>query len=254
MPSLVPPISPHRLMGAVCCALMLALAACGDEPPPPTASAPLPAPQPQLAPLGTIPPGAATTSPDQSAFDAAQPATPPGAVPNTVGAAEQAKDAPPDPLPEQAPAPVPSGSDGIDYPVTARFVPDHPTIIEVSIRDRQGVDSVELVAPDGAATAAYQLDRNAERVAGTDDSGLDMGVAVVGGSGGGVRTGIGIGIPLFGFSDPAPPRDEVLSRARIMLPDPTAYSADWKRYVIRIHLGGTGPSAREMKMAAPPPA
>lgn len=247
MPTAFPMASAHRLPALLFAGLLLA--ACAEDAPPPASSdaAPAPSDAAELAPLGSVSAGA---SPDVSAYDV-QPKPPAGAVPNTVGTAYEQQDAPPDPLPEQIPSGPVSG--GIDYPVTASFVSGHPTIIEVSVRDRQPVDSVELIAPGGAATAAYQLDRNTERVAVADDDGLDMGVAVVGGSSGGVRTGIGIGIPLFGWSDSPPPQDEVVSRARILLPDPTAYRTDWKRYVIRIHLGGTGPSARKMEMAAPQP-
>lgn len=193
----------------------------------------------------------ASGTPGGSAYDTPR-MTPLGAEPApTVGEArDQASPAAPQTPLGASPAP-PTG--GIRFPVTARFVEGRPDLIEVSIRDAQPTDRVELVAPDGTVTAAYQLDR--ERVATTEaaPSGFNFGVGVTGGSSSGVQPSVGIGFPIFGRTPTAQPREEVRSVARIKVADMAAYRADWQRWIVRILFGTKGPSPRKMEMAAPAP-
>lgn len=228
-----------------CAALLAAaawLAACAGEAPPPAFD-------------GSDSAGAASA--DVSAYDAEAP-PPLGTVPNTVTAeSQQAELPPPLPPPDSSTSSgmTTSGATvgGINYPVTAAFVDGYPTIIEVQIRDQQAADMVELVAPGGAASAAYQLDTTSQVSIPSRDSDVDFGVAVAGGSSGGVRTGIGIGFPLFGSAVPPEPVTEVLTRARLRIADLPAYRADWQRWVVRIRFGIGGPNERKMEIPAPQP-
>jgi hypothetical protein len=203
------------------------LAACAREAPPPAYAAP--------------PASAGTTAPSA---DGAPRTTPLGAEP-APAPGESAEQAPP--------TPPSSGAGGIGLPVTARFVAGKPDLIEVSIRDAQPADHVELVAPDGAATAAYQLDRERVTMAPTAPTGVQWGFGISGGSSSGVQPRLGVGIPIFGQPSPPTPREEMLSTARIKVPDMAAYRAQWRHWVIRILFGTEGPSPRKMEMAAPAP-
>ena len=110
-------------------------------------------------------------------------------------------------------------------PVAARFAAASADSIEVTVKDPQPVETAELVAPDGAATEAYQIDRSKTVEEGYRPA-PSVGVGVFGGSSGNIGTSIGIGFPLFG--DSAPPRDPVIdSRVLIRVPDMTAYRAGW---------------------------
>jgi hypothetical protein len=214
------------------------LAACADDAPPPA--------------TGTI----GTASADVSAYDAKAPA-PVGSVPNTVTAESQRAVLPPPlPPPEStvATSSTTSGSatDGITYPVTAGFVVGYPNIIEVKIRDSEAAEQVELVAPGGAA-AAYPLDETRQVSIPQQHSGIDIGVVATGGSSSHVRTGIGIGFPIFGSAEAPKPVTEVLTRARLRIADLAAYRADWQHWIIRIRFAIGKPNERKMEMAAPQP-
>jgi hypothetical protein len=222
----------------------LALAACADENPPPTQ---------------TLSPG---QSPNATAYDSIAP-TPLGSEPaqpaTTVGAQPMA----PAPLPQTATsssssnqpgAPsVNQGAGGILLPVTTRFLSDRPSTIEVSIQDAQAADRVQLVMPDGSTTDAYQLDREFTHATDTGSTGVSLGVGVSGGSSSGVQPSVGFGFPLFGGTPQSPQRDEVRSRALILVPDMTAYRANWQHTILRIYLGEKSVSPRKMEMAAPAP-
>jgi hypothetical protein len=213
------------LMGAL-------LAGCAGEPPPP-------------APATTT-----AGSPDATAYDA-QPEAPVGTRSNSVAAESQQDSMPPLPPSGSTSTTLPGG---VDYPVTANFVPGYPSIIEVQIRDRQPADEVSLVAPDGTETAAYQLDTTKQMATARGGSGPSFGVGVAGGSSGDVGAGIGIGFPLFGFeSAPSRAETEVLTRARVRIPDTAAYRADWKQWIVRILFDAGKSTERRLEMAAPPP-
>ena len=220
------------------------LAACAAEAPPPAFD-------------GSDTTAAPAASADVSAYDAEAP-QPVATTTNTVTAETQQAELPP-PLPpadtSASSAAATSGAtvDGITYPVTASFVEGYPTIIEVQIRDQQAADKVELVAPGGGATAAYQLDTTSQVSIPRQDDGVDVGIVASGGSSGGVRTGIGIGFPLFGSAEAPEPVTEVLTRARIRLANTAAYQADWRHWVVRIRFGMGSANERKTEIPAPQP-
>jgi hypothetical protein len=148
---------------------------------------------------------------------------------------------------------IEQGAGGVILPVTARFLSDQPDTIEVSIRDAQAADRIQLVAPDGMITDAYQVDREFLRATDSGYSGFNLGVGVSGGSSSGVQPAFGIGFPIFGGAPNSPQRDEVHTKALIRIPDMAAYRANWQRMVLRIYLGEKSASPRKMEMAAPPP-
>jgi hypothetical protein len=222
----------------------LALAACADDRPPP--------------------PAAQTLSPGQSANATAYDSiatTPMGSEPaqpaTTVGEQPMA----PAPLPQTATTPsnapgtpsIDHGAGGLLMPVTARFLIDRPSTIEISIRDGQAADRVQLVMPDGSVTDAYQLDREFLHATDTGSSGFNMGVGVSGGSSSGVQPSFGIGFPIFGGAPRSPQREEVHTKALIRVPDMAAYRANWQHTILRIYLGEKSISPRKMEMAAPAP-
>jgi hypothetical protein len=222
----------------------LALAACAEENPPPTQ---------------TLSPG---QSPNATAYDSIA-TTPLGSEPaqpaTTVGTQPMA----PAPLPQTATsapssnklgtASVNQGAGGILLPVTTRFLSDRPNTIEVSIQDAQAADRVQLVMPDGSAVDAYQLDREFTHATDTGSTGVSLGVGVSGGSSSGVQPSVGFGFPLFGGTPQSPQRDEVNTKARILVPDMAAYRANWQHAILRIYLGEKSISPRKMEMAAPAP-
>lgn len=222
------------------------LAACASEPPPAGFSSdPVTvstAPTTASPPVGSV---------DASAYDAVAPA-PIGTTPNTVAAESQRNEMPP-PLPPVGSTSGTSTAGGIDYPVTATFVPGYPDILEVQIRDDQAASEVALVAPGGATTAAYQLDTTKQVIVPEEDSGVNFGVGVAGGSDGDVRTGIGIGFPIFGSAAPPKPETEVLTRARVRIADLAAYRADWQRWVLRVMFDVGRSTERKMEIVAPQP-
>lgn len=224
----------------------LALAACADDNPPP--------------------PAAQTLSPGQSANSTAYDSiatTPMGSEPaqpaTTVGEQPMA----PAPPPQTATTPSSSntpgtpsinqGAGGLLLPVTARFLIDRPNTIEVSIRDAQPADRVQLAAPDGTVVDAYQLDREFLHATDTGSSGVSLGVGVAGGSSSGVQPSFGIGFPLFGGAPNSPQRDEVHTKALIRVPDMAAYRANWRHMVVRMYMGEKSVTPRKMEMAAPAP-
>jgi hypothetical protein len=223
----------------------LTLAACADDKPPP--------------PAATVSPGQSTNA---TAYDSVA-TTPMGSEPaqtaRTVGSQPMA----PAPLPQTATSPASSntpgspsisqGAGGILLPVTAKFLLDRPGTIEVSIRDEQAADRVQLVAPDGSVADAYQLDRNFIHAEDSGSSGFNFGVGVSGGSSSGVQPSFGIGFPIFGGAPNSPQRDEVQTKALIRVPDMAAYRANWQHTTVRIYLGDKSVSPRKMEMAAPAP-
>jgi hypothetical protein len=139
---------------------------------------------------------------------------------------------------------------GISNPVAARFAADAGDRIEVTVADPQPVETAELIAPDGGATAAYQIDRS-KTVEEDGGPAPSVGVGVFGGSSGHIGTSIGIGIPIFGSGAPEDP--VIDSRALIRVPDMAAYRAHWTEYRLRLHLGTTETNRRIMEIPAPRP-
>jgi hypothetical protein len=139
---------------------------------------------------------------------------------------------------------------GISNPVAARFAAEGGDRIEVTVADPQPVETAELVAPDGAATAAYQIDRS-KTVEEDGRASPSVGVGVFGGSSGHIGTSVGIGIPIFGNGAPEDP--VIDSRALIRVPDMAAYRARWTEYRLRLHLGTTDTNRRIMEIPAPRP-
>ncbi|GIK97568.1 MAG: hypothetical protein BroJett029_17770 [Alphaproteobacteria bacterium] len=144
------------------------------------------------------------------------------------------------------------GGDIVSSPVGAAFSLAEGRVgeIEVTVADRQPVETAALVAPDGEATPAHQIDRSKT----VEDEGGFMpsfGVGVFGGSSGHVGTSVGINIPV-GRS--GAPHDPVIdSRARIRVPDMAAYRAGWQDWKIRIELGTGAADRRVMEIPAPRP-
>jgi hypothetical protein len=221
------------------------LVACASEPPPAG-----------FADAGTVSTAPTVASPtvgsaDASAYDAVAPA-PIGTTPNTVAAESQRSDMPP-PLPPVGSTSSTSTAGGIAYPVTASFVPGYPDVLEVEIRDKEAASEVALVAPGGATIAAYQLDATKQVIVPQEESGVNFGVGVAGGSDGDVRTGIGIGFPIFGSAAPPRAETEVLTRARVRIADLAAYRADWQRWVLRVMFDAGQSTERKVEIVAPQP-
>lgn len=139
----------------------------------------------------------------------------------------------------------------ISRPVNAQFASQalSEDRVEVTAIDRQAMESAELVAPDGTAIAAYQIDRNRTVVDG-DGPRPSVGVGVFGGSSGHIGTSVGIGFPLFGADDPDEP--VIDSRALIRVPDMAAYRAVWQTYRVRLRFGPPE-NERVMELPAPRP-
>jgi hypothetical protein len=135
---------------------------------------------------------------------------------------------------------------------SASFAPEAADLLLVEVRDEDPVRTARLVGPDGAAIEAHAIDTE-RRSSGGGGGGFypSVGVGVGGGSGGGgVSTGVGIGFPIFGGGGSA--REEFQSVARIRLPDPAAYRANWQNYEIRATLG-EGADEHEVVIPAPEP-
>lgn len=138
----------------------------------------------------------------------------------------------------------------VSRPVSAEFAKAAPDAIEVEVKDRQPVETAELVAPDGSATPAYQIDRS--KVVESYAPEPAFGVGVFGGSSGHIGTSVGINIPI-GRSDTAPYEPVIESRALIRVPDMAAYRSNWQNWKIRIELGTSETNERVMEIPAPRP-
>ena len=143
----------------------------------------------------------------------------------------------------------------ISSPVAARFAdatvgaPEIAPEIEITATDRQPVETAELIAPDGTAIPAHQIDRN-KTVEESRGGAPSVGVGVFGGSSGNVGTSIGIGFPLFGDDEEREP--VIDSRALIRVPDMDAYRAGWQHYRLRLRFG-LPENERVMEIPAPRP-
>jgi hypothetical protein len=144
------------------------------------------------------------------------------------------------------------GGEIASRPVSAEFTTaaGAPEQIEITVADRQPVETAALVAPDGSATPAYRIDRSrtVEEERGMEPS---VGVGVFGGSSGHVGTSVGINIPVGRAGAPYDP--VINSRALIRVPDMAAYRAGWQNWKIHIELGTSEVNRRVMEIPAPRP-
>src|SRR5689334_19937680 len=98
---------------------------------------------------------------------------------------------------KEAPPPSPP-------PLAAGFAPGLGDVVEVTMTDPQPVEQASLIAPDGTAFPAYQINR--DHLASTSQPGIaaGLGLGLFGGTySNGVSQGFGIGFPFFG-SAPLP--------------------------------------------------
>jgi hypothetical protein len=137
-------------------------------------------------------------------------------------------------------------------PVTAGFLVQTPDVIELSVDDRQPVDRVELLAPDGRVYLAHRIDREKATQEPRASTGLGVGVGVFGGSSTKVGTSFGIGIPLGGIEAP-PTEPRYSSIALVRVEDMAGYRAGWRRWILRIRLGTPETSFRFMEIPGPRP-
>jgi predicted small lipoprotein YifL len=167
--------------------------------------------------------------------------------------AETQQSAAPQPgVPAEPPPPLPAAGAADNIPAfdttRASIAGD---VITVTVTDPLPVRGARLIAPDGAITEAAAIET--ERFTAHDESSTRprIGANVVGGSGGGVSTGIGIGFPLFGAEESRTWR-ETQSRITFRLTDPAAYRAGWQRYTIAVDLDD-GVNRRSFQMLPPAP-
>ncbi len=137
-------------------------------------------------------------------------------------------------------------------PVTAGFLAETPDVIELSVIDRQPVDKVELLAPDGRIFLAHRIDREKTTRDSRAGGGLGVGVGVFGGSSTKVGTSFGIGFPLGGVEAP-PTAPHYESVALVRVEDMAGYRSSWPRWVLRIRLGTPETSFRSIEIPAPRP-
>ena len=139
-----------------------------------------------------------------------------------------------------------------DY--VASFAPEASDLLLVEVRDDDPVRAARLVAPDGSAQEAHAIDTSrTSRGGGGGGFYPSVGVGVGGGSNSGVSTGVGIGFPIFGGGG-GRTRTEYESVARIRIPDPAAYRANWQKYEVRLTLGEGGAQHEVVVPAPEPPA
>lgn len=124
--------------------------------------------------------------------------------------------------------------------------------LEITTVAQRALVKAELRLPDGRVEPATILEHST--VMGPSGGGLGsnvgVGVGVFGGSSSGIGTGVSIGVPLGGGRR----MDEAYlrSRARIALRDAAAYRRDWQR--ARVHLDfGEGADPRNVVVPAPEP-
>ncbi len=127
--------------------------------------------------------------------------------------------------------------------------------IEISAVERLALRAAELVAPDGTATAAGEINVvGSPRLAGGQSIVGDPWQNALSANGSAARL-----VTQQAVSGAALRSEEQLmatvSTAQITLPDPVAYRRDWQHYKIRLTFG-TPPSeveTRELAAPAPPP-
>jgi hypothetical protein len=141
---------------------------------------------------------------------------------------------------------------GIDESVTTAISPEDEGIIVVNVSDPLPVKSARLIAPDGKLTEAFAIDRDRQSYSQGGGGNPNVGVGVMGGSNGGVSTGIGIGFPIFSSGNGQATHRITDSRVQIRIPDLAAYRANWQRYAIAVDLDD-GVNRRAFQMVPPAP-
>lgn len=144
-----------------------------------------------------------------------------------------------------------SGSAGTQYSSEARFLSGDPTVIEVKVRDPLPVRRAVLVDPNGAETAAYDIQRDRQISRSGGGARPTVGVGVGGGSSGHFGTGIGIGFPIYpGGSDHRSELTE--STAKVKISNPVLYRTTWQSWKLRVDLED-GANKRTIDMVPPKP-
>ncbi len=112
--------------------------------------------------------------------------------------------------------------------------------------------SAVLKRPDGVAIAAARIDRDRNTYSEDTGYGPNLGARVVGGSSGGVSSGVGFGFPLFGGGGPsgAQTHSMTTSTVRFQVPDMAAYRRDWQHWVLHIDLDD-GANSRTIETLPP---
>ena len=137
--------------------------------------------------------------------------------------------------------------------VDSAFVPGAPDRIETTIVDSLPVKSAVLKRPDGAAIAAERIDRDRNTYSEDTGYGPNLGARVVGGSSGGVSSGVGFGFPLFGGGGPdSQSHSTTTSTLRFKVPDMAAYRRDWQHWVLHVDLDD-GANRRVIETLPPAP-
>ncbi|MBX6323398.1 MAG: hypothetical protein IRY94_16360 [Rhodospirillaceae bacterium] len=148
-------------------------------------------------------------------------------------------------------------------PLLAGFVPGSANVVQVTVEDREPVDRVELVGPDGRTYAAptvehsqilYDQDRYGYTRGyrpGYYNPPYDLRVGAFGSSAGHVAGGVGFGIPFYGADETIQRPVGVKSLARITVDDMNAYEAGWQQWRTRIRFADG--RVIEIPAPAPPP-
>jgi hypothetical protein len=160
----------------------------------------------------------------------------------------------PNPMPSPGP-PLPSPASPtpalpkLDLTSPDALEPEKPNLAWHAVLDRDTVaveltdptshyrvDRIELIGPDGTRVYAPQVTRQVERSFATEPVGPSgpFSLDVKGGSASGVGVGLGLGGPVHTHNVDKKPK--TVTRARIELPDPTAYRAGWARWKIAAEL------------------
>jgi hypothetical protein len=115
------------------------------------------------------------------------------------------------------------------------------------------VDRIALIGPDGTRIYAPQVTRQVERSFATVPVGPEgpFSFDVKGGSASGVGLGLGLGGPVHTRNVDKKPK--TVTRARIELPDPKAYRAQWTRWKISAELVDSEGTASTTELPAPGP-
>ena len=147
--------------------------------------------------------------------------------------------------------PPPVATEGVSVGFPPRGLAD---TIAIHAVDRLPLRAASLIAPDGSATPAPDIDVNpAPSFRTSQDLGNDpyagnvFGVGNVGGT-------PGPALPQGGAAVTETRVLVMVSDASIALPDPVAYRRDWRRYRIRLLFGTppAPPETRELPAPAPP--
>ncbi len=147
---------------------------------------------------------------------------------------------------KEAPPPSPP-------PLTAGFAPGLGDVVEVTMTDPQPVEQASLIAPDGMAFPAYQINRDHQPGKSQPGMAAGLGFGVFGGTySNGVSQGFGIGFPFFG-SPPPPAEPVVESHALIRVADMPAYRSGWRNWKLHLRMGTPETSERDVEFPAPRP-